>query len=619
MALRVALVGGPMYDGLYRLLDGLDVEVVVHADHPTLNRAVAERLQRGERIDVMSTHSKYAPSQAAVAAPARRSAGAGAARRAGAGGGGTLPLRRPAPVGAAQHRRARAVGEPAPAAAIAPVPDTWAALRAARLAFGFPGRESGLFGTFFEIVTVHGGRLFDDALRPALGERSGAPCRRDRWSTLARRAPAELPSWHYDQVDDALGSGRVALAAAWPGATRSAVRRAGRGRTSSRIPISPARSACARTPAATRGRFRAPAATSTARCAWSNACARPRPTRSRRRAARSARTSRHSRPCGPRDERDARRLAITRATIADGMITYPPLVRFPAVEDAGWTAIHRALRGELEPAAALDSMQSAAAAALGGAMSILALNDLVAVVSGAGSGIGLATARRAAARGRARRRARSAPAAGARRPVAAGLRRHRPGRGRRGGGGGRCALRRASTADQQRRHRRPGHGRGQRRRRMAARLRRQRLRHRAPDARLPAAPAPLAARGDRQHRIDRLVDRPAPARLLRRQQGRRLRADAGDGRRSRRPTAFASTASARARSTRRGSAACSLRRPTRPRRAPTLVARQPIGRLGTAEEVAAAICYLASPAAGYTTGTALQIDGGTHSVVVPRA
>jgi 2-keto-3-deoxy-L-fuconate dehydrogenase len=50
-----------------------------------------------------------------------------------------------------------------------------------------------------------------------------------------------------------------------------------------------------------------------------------------------------------------------------------------------------------------------------------------------------------------------------------------------------------------------------------------------------------------------------------------------------------------------------------------LVARQPIGRLGTAEEVAAAICYLASPASGYTTGTALQIDGGTHSVVVPRA
>lgn len=48
-----------------------------------------------------------------------------------------------------------------------------------------------------------------------------------------------------------------------------------------------------------------------------------------------------------------------------------------------------------------------------------------------------------------------------------------------------------------------------------------------------------------------------------------------------------------------------------------LVARQPIGRLGTAHEIATAICFLASPASGYTTGTALQIDGGTHSFVVP--
>ena len=50
----------------------------------------------------------------------------------------------------------------------------------------------------------------------------------------------------------------------------------------------------------------------------------------------------------------------------------------------------------------------------------------------------------------------------------------------------------------------------------------------------------------------------------------------------------------------------------------SLIARQPIGRLGAAEEIAAAIVYLASPAAGYTTGTALQIDGGTHSFQIPR-
>jgi 2-keto-3-deoxy-L-fuconate dehydrogenase len=41
-----------------------------------------------------------------------------------------------------------------------------------------------------------------------------------------------------------------------------------------------------------------------------------------------------------------------------------------------------------------------------------------------------------------------------------------------------------------------------------------------------------------------------------------------------------------------------------------LEARQPMGRLVTAAEVAHAIAYLASPQAGATTGTALAVDGG---------
>jgi 2-keto-3-deoxy-L-fuconate dehydrogenase len=41
-----------------------------------------------------------------------------------------------------------------------------------------------------------------------------------------------------------------------------------------------------------------------------------------------------------------------------------------------------------------------------------------------------------------------------------------------------------------------------------------------------------------------------------------------------------------------------------------LAARQPMGRLVSAEEVAAGIAYLASPAAASVTGTALAIDGG---------
>jgi 2-keto-3-deoxy-L-fuconate dehydrogenase len=41
-----------------------------------------------------------------------------------------------------------------------------------------------------------------------------------------------------------------------------------------------------------------------------------------------------------------------------------------------------------------------------------------------------------------------------------------------------------------------------------------------------------------------------------------------------------------------------------------LTARQPMGRLVSADEVAAAIAYLASPLAGATTGTVLAVDGG---------
>jgi 2-keto-3-deoxy-L-fuconate dehydrogenase len=51
-----------------------------------------------------------------------------------------------------------------------------------------------------------------------------------------------------------------------------------------------------------------------------------------------------------------------------------------------------------------------------------------------------------------------------------------------------------------------------------------------------------------------------------------------------------------------------------------LNARQPMGRLVSADEVAAGIAYLASPLASSVTGTALAIDGGMSGLRIrPRS
>jgi multiple sugar transport system substrate-binding protein len=329
-----------------------DAEIVVHADHPTLNRRVAELLGAGERIDVLSTHSKYAPSQARWLRPLDGVVDVGAlAPRAVelcTFDGALLSVPRNVDVRVLWYR-ADLMDAP---------PDTWAELVSSPHTFGFPGRESGLFGTFFEIVTAHGGRLFDGDARPVMrSEHSRRAI--EALCALADRAPDDLPQWHYDQVDAALLAGRVAMAAAWPGGygaigscdlygrLRPAPYLAGSERRVSyagchswAIPVtcgdlSGAVELVTRLCSAEAGRLEASGG---AVCAHVEAFA----------------------SVEPRDDVDARRLQITRATIADAMITYPPLARFPQIEDAGWSAINAALRGTMPAGEAVEAIQAAA-------------------------------------------------------------------------------------------------------------------------------------------------------------------------------------------------------------------------------------------------------------------
>jgi multiple sugar transport system substrate-binding protein len=349
-----------MYDHLYADFAPDAVEVVVHADHPTLNRRVAAMLEAGERVDVLATHSKYAPSQARWLHPLD-----GFVNRA------TLAALSPRAVELCRFQGALLCVPRLIDVRIlwywrdhaASPPDSWDDLIASGLRFGFPGRESGLFGTFFELVVGNGGELFDAAGRPTIAspQAEGAI---ETLRSLAARAPADLPDWHYDDVDRALLAGRVDAAGVWPGGygpIRDRARKnAGDALVPARYPAGRVRrvsyagchawaipTTCADVPSAVAfvhrliGRHaQAQDAAGGSMCAHLDAL--------------SSVGGAHADPI------DAARLAITQETIAEAMITYPPHARFPEVEDAGWSAIRQAIRGEISTRAAVRAVQAVA-------------------------------------------------------------------------------------------------------------------------------------------------------------------------------------------------------------------------------------------------------------------
>ena len=103
---------------------------------------------------------------------------------------------------------------------------------------------------------------------------------------------------------------------------------------------------------------------------------------------------------------------------------------------------------------------------------------------------------------------------------------------------------------------------------------------------------------------------PAEPLRLRHHQGRGDRAHQGDRRRLREAGHPLQRHRARARSTRRRCRSASTPSPTRSQARKDFIARQPMGRLGTVDDIIPMLVYLASDESLFATGVAYSVDGG---------
>jgi multiple sugar transport system substrate-binding protein len=226
--LQVALISGPAYDPLYASLPAFEastairVNVAFKGDHPALNPHLAELDE--VPYDLVSTHTKYAPSQQRFLAalddllsPPDLEDFVPLLLELARVDGHLFGLPRNIDV-RLLHYRTDLISTP---------PKTWDELvDLARKhnkppehhGFVFPGRESGLFGTFFELAEMAGARLFPQDLVPQIQNEGG------RWALGVLRqlyieglVPRELPEWHYDKVHECFRNGHAAMVGDWPG------------------------------------------------------------------------------------------------------------------------------------------------------------------------------------------------------------------------------------------------------------------------------------------------------------------------------------------------------------------------------------------------------------------
>ena len=370
--LQVALISGPAYDPLYECLPafadatGVEIKVAFSGDHPALNRHLASLAE--VPYDLVSTHTKYAPSQLdflapldARIAPAQLEDFVPLLLELASVGGSLYGVPRNIDVRLLHYRIDLIAGPPT----------TWdGLLELAReqnsppdyYGFVFPGRESGLFGTFFELAEMAGARLFPETLVPDIENEGG------RWALQLLRTfyaeglvPPELPLWHYDKVHECFRSGRAAMVGDWPG-YYSLYRDASVSDVHARLglspyPLGPAGKSLAygggHTFALTRRGVDKPEALEL----LLYLTAPEQQVLEARRGSVPVRRSVMRQMQTEADGPNRARLAMLEEVIADHILIPPKFARYPEVEEVLWRTVQRAIIGELAIDEALTHMR----------------------------------------------------------------------------------------------------------------------------------------------------------------------------------------------------------------------------------------------------------------------
>jgi multiple sugar transport system substrate-binding protein len=355
-----------MYDQLYaRIPDferasGIAVTIGFRGSHPALNAHLAAL--DGVPYDLVSTHTKYAPSQQHLLAPIHDFDTSDFFPRLlelasidGALYG--LPRNIDARL---LHYRSDLLNTP---------PATWDELVSLanslsrppdHYGFVFSGMESGLFGTFFELAEIGGARVFPGSLVAEVnndGGRWALEVLRELYATGA--APPEVAGWDDDEVHRCFREGRAAMVCDWPGyyaSYRDGSPVSGRFRVE-RLPAGPTGRHLAYAGSHTFALTRAGAAKPEALELLRFLAAPEQQLMEAQQGSVPVRRSVMAEQRRAASSEDSGRLELLDRVIQSDLIIPPQIACYPAIEDILWRTVRAAMLGEIAIPAALAAIE----------------------------------------------------------------------------------------------------------------------------------------------------------------------------------------------------------------------------------------------------------------------